>query len=55
MISILIGSYSQIWKRDLKSIRRITRQVGESLFERNLRKLIGDGRDSKFRFDLWID
>lgn len=25
------------------------------MFDRNLRKLIGDGRDSNFRFDLWID
>ncbi|GAU43853.1 hypothetical protein TSUD_174720 [Trifolium subterraneum] len=46
---------SSLWWRDLNAIRRIQGRGGTGWFEDHLRREVGDGKDSYFWNDPWVD
>ncbi|CAJ2656812.1 unnamed protein product [Trifolium pratense] len=48
-------SSSSSWWRDLNSIKRFQGRGGLGWFEEHLRRVVGDGKNTSFWEDPWVD
>ncbi|GAU10799.1 hypothetical protein TSUD_426320, partial [Trifolium subterraneum] len=46
---------SSIWWRDLNGMKLVQERGGNGWFEEHLRRVVGDGKDTMFWKDPWVD